>query len=91
MLRISNIKNIFVLERTFSYNMELLDFVENIQTPFAKYEEDYKEKLIKVIVEVDKSKISFFENILMKLSSSSNLLEKFIFSILSISLIEFSI
>ena len=36
-------------------------------------------------------KISFFENILMKLSSSSNLLEKFIFSILSISLIEFSI
>ena len=62
MLRISNIKNISVLEKTFSYNMELLDFIENIQTPFAKYEEDYKEKLIKVIVEVDKSKISFFEN-----------------------------
>lgn len=42
--------------------MELLDFVENIQTPFAKYEEDYKEKLIKVLIEVDKSKVLFFEN-----------------------------
>ncbi len=62
MLRISNIKNISVLEKTFSYNMELLDFVENIQTPFAKYEEDYKEKLIKVLIEVDKSKVLFFEN-----------------------------
>jgi hypothetical protein len=62
MLRISNIKNIYVLEKTFSYNMELLDFVENIQTPFAKYEEDYKEKLIKVLIEVDKSKVLFFEN-----------------------------
>lgn len=62
MLRISNIKNISVLEKTFSYNMELLDFIENIQTPFAKYEEDYKEKLIKVLIEVDKSKVLFFEN-----------------------------
>lgn len=62
MLRISNIKNISFLEKTFSYNMELLDFVENIQTPFAKYEEDYKEKLIKVLIEVDKSKVLFFEN-----------------------------
>lgn len=62
MLRINSILNISILEKTFSYDMELLDFVENIQTPFAKYSEDFKEKLINVIIDVDKTKVSFFEN-----------------------------
>jgi len=62
MYRINNILEINQLRNTFCYDMDLLEFIENIQTPFAKYEEDYKEKLIKVLVEVDKSKISFFEN-----------------------------
>ena len=62
MYRINNILEINQLRHTFCYDMDLLEFVENIQTPFAKYSEDFKEKLIKILVEVDKSKITFFEN-----------------------------
>ena len=62
MYRINNILEINQLRDTFCYDMDLLEFVENIQTPFAKYSEDFKEKLLKVVVEIDKSKISFFEN-----------------------------
>ncbi len=62
MYRINNILGINQLKNSFYYDIDLLDFVENIQTPFAKYSEDFKENLIKVLVEVDKSKVSFFEN-----------------------------
>lgn len=62
MYRVNNILEINQSRDTFCYDIDLLEFVENIQTPFAKYSEDFKEKLIRVIVEVDKSKISFFEN-----------------------------
>ncbi|MCT7535859.1 WYL domain-containing protein [Aliarcobacter cryaerophilus] len=74
MYRINNILEINQLGDTFCYDMDLLDFVENIQTPFAKYSEDFKEKLIKVLLEVDKTKISFFEN--KKFLPSQEIVEK---------------
>lgn len=61
MFRINNISKVTLSNNEFEFDFDLLDFITNIQTPFAKYKENYKEHLIKVIVEVDKSKIKFFE------------------------------
>lgn len=61
MFRINNISNVQIQNFEFEFDYDLLDFIINIQTPFAKYQENYKEYLIKIIVEVNKSKTKFFE------------------------------
>lgn len=61
MFRINNISNVNIENYEFEFDYDLLDFIINIQTPFAKYQENYKEHLIKIIVEVNKSKTKFFE------------------------------
>lgn len=62
MFRINNILNIEKNLKTFSYDIDLLEFIQNIQTPFSKYTENYSENLVEVLVEVDSSKVRFFEN-----------------------------
>lgn len=60
MFRVDNISEVTLNNNEFEFDYDLLDFIVNIQTPFAKYRENYKEHLLKVIVEIDKSKTKFF-------------------------------
>ncbi|MDY0365863.1 MAG: WYL domain-containing protein [Arcobacteraceae bacterium] len=60
--RVSNISNVLISNSTFAIDVDLLDFINNIQTPFAKYSSNFRENLIKVIIQVDKNKVRFFEN-----------------------------
>ena len=63
MFRISNIMDVETdANNSFDINIEIDDFIAHIQTPFATYKENYKDYLIKVVVEVDKSKAYFFES-----------------------------
>lgn len=62
MFRVNNISNVHIENYEFEFDYDLLDFIVNIQTPFAKYHENYKDHLIKVVAEVDKSKTKFFES-----------------------------
>jgi hypothetical protein len=43
MFRINNISNVNIENYEFEFDYDLLDFIINIQTPFAKYQENYKE------------------------------------------------
>ncbi len=74
MYRISNILSIEKKNTTFVYDMNILSFVENIQTPFAKYSDEFKENFINILVRVDKSKTYFFEN--KKFLASQEILNK---------------
>ena len=60
MYRISKIKSIEDTSKTYHRNIELEDFIKNMQTPFAFYRRDYKKHLIDVVLEVDSSKAFFF-------------------------------
>ena len=62
MFRISNIENLQDSGKEFYYDIDIQNFISDIQTPFATYKEDYQDYLIKVIVEIDKSKAHFFES-----------------------------
>ena len=62
MFRISKISNIQDSEKSFYYNVDIQNFISDIQTPFSTYKEDYKSHQIVVKVEVDKSKAHFFED-----------------------------
>ena len=62
MYRISKIKNIEETKKTFQKNYEIEDFIKDMQTPFAKYQRNFKLHLIDVILEVDKSKAFFFQS-----------------------------
>ena len=61
MFRISKIKNIILSDNKFYKNPDIVDFVNNIQTPFAKYKSNYKEYLVQVKVEVHHSKAEYFK------------------------------
>ena len=58
--RISNIKEITRSTKTFHKNRDIEDFIKFMQTPFAKYQQGFREHLINVVLEVDKSKASYF-------------------------------
>ena len=60
--RLSKIKSIEDTSKTYHKNIEIEDFIKDIQTPFAFYRRDYKKHLINVVLEVDKSKAYYFEN-----------------------------
>ena len=62
MYRIDNIVNIDTDYNKFDVDIEIDDFIAHIQTPFATYQRNYKEHLVNVIVEIDKSKAKFFES-----------------------------
>ena len=60
-LRVSKIKKIEILNETFYHNRMIDNFIKDMQTPLARYSEDYKEKLIEVILEVDTKKVQHFK------------------------------
>lgn len=62
MYRLSKIKSIEDTPKTYHKNIEIEDFIKDIQTPFSFYKRDYKKHLIDVVLEVDKSKAYYFEN-----------------------------
>jgi hypothetical protein len=61
LFRVLKIRAINKSTNTFKYNQNMLDFIDYIQTPFSKYSDNFKDTMIKVKVEIDKSKASFFE------------------------------
>ena len=60
--RLSKIKSIEDTSKTYHKNIEIEDFIKDMQTPFSIYRRDYKKYLINVVLEVDKSKAFYFEN-----------------------------
>jgi len=59
--RISKIKEIIRSTKTFHKNRDIEDFIKFMQTPFAKYQQGFREHLIDVVLEVDKSKVFYFK------------------------------
>lgn len=59
--RISNIKDLIDTGRTFHKNFDIDDFIERMQTPFARYTPNFKQNLMEVVLEVDQSKARFFK------------------------------
>lgn len=74
MYRLSKIKSVEDTPKTFHKNIEIEDFIKDMQTPFSFYKRDYKKHLITVVLEVDKSKAFFFES--KKYLKSQELIEK---------------
>ncbi len=74
MYRISKIKSVEDTSKIFHKNIEIEDFIKDMQTPFSVYRRDYKKHLINVVLEVDKSKAFFFEN--KKYLKSQEILDK---------------
>ena len=58
--RISNIKDVIDTSRTFHANYDIIDFIDQMQTPFARYTPQFKQNKIEVVLEVDQSKARFF-------------------------------
>ncbi|WP_121628768.1 WYL domain-containing protein [Poseidonibacter antarcticus] len=57
----SKIKNAKNLGKRFTINKEIEQFIKDIQTPFSKYQVDYKSKLIDITIQVSKEKAYFFK------------------------------
>jgi len=62
MYRISKIKTIEDLPKTYNKNLEIENFIKDIQTPFPVYQPNYKEHLIDIKLEVAKPKAFFFKS-----------------------------
>lgn len=60
--RISKIRSIEMLAKTYQKDYEIEDFIKSIQTPFALYKRDFRKHLIEVKLEVDKAKAYFFKS-----------------------------
>ncbi len=61
MFRISKISNLTIRNEEFYYDIDIQNFVSDIQTPFSKYTDNYKNNMVDVVVEVDATKAHFFE------------------------------
>lgn len=59
--RILQIKDIINTSKTFHPNLDIKDFIEQMQTPFARYTPQFRQNMIEVVLEVDKSKARFFK------------------------------
>ncbi|MAD41923.1 MAG: hypothetical protein CL623_05975 [Arcobacter sp.] len=84
MYRISKIKSVEDTSKTFHKNLEIIDFIKDMQTPFSVYKRDYKKHLIDIILEVDVSKAFYFNakkylksQELLEVKENGNLLIKF--------------
>ncbi len=62
LFRILKIKSLEYKKRIFKHNLEIVEFINDIQTPLAKYRVNYKEHLIEVIIEVKSQKAHYFKN-----------------------------
>jgi predicted DNA-binding transcriptional regulator YafY len=72
--RISNIKEVIESSKTFYKNPEIEDFINFMQTPFAKYREGFRKYLIEVVLEVDSSKAFYFKS--KKFLNSQEIIEE---------------
>lgn len=61
LFRISKIRSIIQDTRKFSFKRNMLEFINYIQTPFSRYSDNFQDNMIKIKLEVDKSKTAFFE------------------------------
>ncbi len=71
--RISKIDEVTISSKTFYKNREIEDFIEFMQTPFARYRKGFRKYLIEVVLEVDKSKAFYFKS--KKFLSSQKIIE----------------
>ena len=62
MYRISKISTVENTKKTYQKNPMIIDFIDDMQTPFAKYSHNYKANLIEVILEVNSSKAFYFKS-----------------------------
>lgn len=62
MYRISKIHNIEDTSKTYHKNIEIEEFIKDIQTPFPRYKRDYKKHLIEVLLEVDSQRAFYFKS-----------------------------
>lgn len=72
--RISNITSYKLDSKTFHINPDIVSFINQIQTPFSRYTPNFRNNLIDVVVEIDKSKSRFFEK--KKFLPSQKIVEK---------------
>ena len=61
MYRISKINTIEDTKKTYQKNIDIDNFIKDMQSPFATYTPNYRENLIEVVVKVDSSKAYFFK------------------------------
>lgn len=61
LFRVIKIRTVMHTNIVFNYDRNILEFTKYIQTPFSKYSENFKETLIQVELEIDKSKAPYFE------------------------------
>jgi predicted DNA-binding transcriptional regulator YafY len=59
--RISNIEKIKLHTKTFYINPDIESFIKEIQTPFSKYTPNFRNHMVEVLVEVDRTKTRFFK------------------------------
>ncbi len=59
--RISRIITIDETGKTFKRNFEIVDFIDAIQTPFAVYRPNFKQRLIEITLEADSSIKRYFK------------------------------
>lgn len=62
MYRISKIKTIEDIPKTYNKNVEIESFIKDIQTPFPIYIQNYKEHLVEIKLEIDSKKAFFFKS-----------------------------
>ncbi|MCT7521130.1 WYL domain-containing protein [Aliarcobacter cryaerophilus] len=61
MLRLAQIKYVELQKEQFHHNPDIKEFIKHLQTPFPLYKPQFREHLIKVIVQVDKEKAKYFK------------------------------
>ncbi|MCT7646416.1 WYL domain-containing protein [Aliarcobacter butzleri] len=61
MLRLAQIKSVELQKEQFHHNPDIKEFIKHLQTPFPSYKPQFREHLIKVIVQVDKEKVKYFK------------------------------
>jgi predicted DNA-binding transcriptional regulator YafY len=59
--RISKIKDVAYANKTFHHNLDIISFIQSMQTPLAKYTPNFRDNLMEVIIEVDSSKAEHFK------------------------------
>ena len=60
MLRISQIKSVELQKEQFHHNHDIKEFIKHLQTPFPLYKPQFREHLIKVLIEVNKDQAKYF-------------------------------
>ena len=61
MLRISQINSVELQKEQFHHNYDIKEFIKHLQTPFPLYKTQFREHLIKVIVQVNKNQVKYFK------------------------------